>query len=99
MRRPSELKPGETTGKTKETPDGSAARPLRVRLRSTSDDVPDGVTRIQPGSTWASIVGEAWRHREVLYFLVWRDLKVRYRQTVIGAAWAVVQPVTLMLVF
>ena len=63
------------------------------------DDVPRSVTRIGPGSTWGSTVGEAWRHRELLYFLVWRDLKARYRQTIVGAAWAVVQPLTLMLVF
>jgi lipopolysaccharide transport system permease protein len=40
-----------------------------------------------------------WQHRELLYFLVWRDVKVRYKQTAIGAAWAVVQPLALVLVF
>lgn len=44
-------------------------------------------------------LGELWSHRELLYFFVWRDLKVRYRQTVFGASWAVLQPVLLMLVF
>jgi len=44
-------------------------------------------------------VGEAWRHRELMYFLVWRDLKVRYKQTVLGVAWAVLQPLATMLVF
>ncbi len=42
---------------------------------------------------------ELWRFRELLYFLVWRDLKVRYKQTVLGALWAVIQPVFTMLVF
>ena len=42
---------------------------------------------------------ELWAYRELLYFLVWRDIKVRYKQTVIGAAWAVLQPVMTMLVF
>lgn len=43
--------------------------------------------------------GELWRFRELLYFLVWRDIKVRYKQTVIGGAWAIIQPVTTMIVF
>ena len=42
---------------------------------------------------------EIWSHRELLYFFIWRDLKVRYKQTAFGAAWAVLQPVLLMLVF
>lgn len=42
---------------------------------------------------------EVWSRRELLYFLVWRDLKVRYRQTVFGIAWALVQPILLMVVF
>jgi lipopolysaccharide transport system permease protein len=44
-------------------------------------------------------VAELWSHRELLYFFVWRDLKVRYRQTAFGASWAVLQPVLLMLIF
>jgi lipopolysaccharide transport system permease protein len=43
--------------------------------------------------------GEIWEYRELLYFLVWRDVKVRYKQTVLGAAWAVLQPVMTMAVF
>ena len=42
---------------------------------------------------------ELWRYRELVYFLVWRDVKVRYKQTVIGAAWAVLQPFLTMVVF
>lgn len=42
---------------------------------------------------------ELWEYREMLYFLVWRDLKVRYKQTALGAAWAIIQPVFIMLVF
>ena len=42
---------------------------------------------------------EVWAYRELLYFFVWRDLKVRYKQTVVGAAWAVLQPLMTMLVF
>ena len=40
-----------------------------------------------------------WQYRELLYFLVWRDLKVRYKQTIIGAGWAVLQPLTTMIIF
>lgn len=42
---------------------------------------------------------ELWEHRELLYFLVWRDLKVRYKQTVLGVAWAIIQPVLTTLVY
>jgi lipopolysaccharide transport system permease protein len=42
---------------------------------------------------------ELWAYRELLYFLVWRDVKVRYKQTVLGAAWAVLQPFLTMVVF
>lgn len=56
--------------------------------------------RIDPPSGWASIgVRELWEYRELLYFLVWRDIKVRYKQTVLGAAWAVIQPLFMMVVF
>ena len=44
-------------------------------------------------------LGELWDYRELLYFLIWRDLKVRYRQTVLGASWAVLQPLFTMLIF
>jgi lipopolysaccharide transport system permease protein len=44
-------------------------------------------------------IAELWAYRELLYFFVWRDIKVRYKQTVIGAAWAILQPVMTMLVF
>jgi lipopolysaccharide transport system permease protein len=44
-------------------------------------------------------LGELWRYRELLFFFVWRDVKVRYKQTVLGAAWAILQPLFTMLVF
>src|SRR6266446_6413206 len=59
-----------------------------------------GVTRIRPRAGRPVLdVRELWDYRELLYFLVWRDIKVRYKQTVIGAAWAILQPVMTMLVF
>lgn len=42
---------------------------------------------------------ELWRYRELLYFLTWRDIKIRYKQTALGAAWAILQPLTTMLIF
>jgi lipopolysaccharide transport system permease protein len=57
-------------------------------------------TVIEPPRRWGVLdVGELWRYRELFYFLVWRDLKVRYKQTVIGGAWAVLQPLVTMVVF
>jgi len=44
-------------------------------------------------------LGELWQYRELLYFLIWRDIKVRYKQTALGAAWAIIQPVMTMVVF
>jgi lipopolysaccharide transport system permease protein len=61
------------------------------------DELP--VTIIQPRSGWQLIdLAELWRGRELLYFLVWRDVKVRYKQTVLGAAWAILQPLAQMAV-
>lgn len=55
---------------------------------------------IQGSSGWRALsLGEVWRRRELLYFFVWRDLKVRYKQTVLGAAWAILQPLFSMAVF
>jgi len=48
---------------------------------------------------WHLNLKELWQYRELLYFLVWRDLKVRYRQTAIGAAWVVIQPLLTMMIF
>jgi len=55
---------------------------------------------IQPSHGWVSLrLRELWEYRELLYFLTWRDIKVRYKQTVIGAAWAIIQPFFTMVVF
>jgi lipopolysaccharide transport system permease protein len=58
------------------------------------------VVRIEARRRWLALdLRELWAYRELLYFFVWRDIKVRYKQTVIGAAWAVLQPLMTMLVF
>jgi lipopolysaccharide transport system permease protein len=61
---------------------------------------PERIIVIEPARGWASLQLRAlWEYRELLYFLVWRDLKVRYKQTVLGMAWIVLQPVVSMVVF
>ncbi|MFN0111785.1 MAG: ABC transporter permease [Blastocatellia bacterium] len=55
---------------------------------------------IEPGKGWASLkLNELWVYRELLYFLTWRDIKVRYKQTALGATWAIIQPFFTMIVF
>lgn len=58
------------------------------------------VIRIAPSKGWVALqLKELWAYRELLYFLIWRDVKVRYKQTALGAAWAIIQPVFTMIVF
>ena len=58
------------------------------------------VIRIEPSRGWVSLqLKELWAYRELLYFLVWRDVKVRYKQTALGVGWAIIQPVFTMIVF
>lgn len=60
--------------------------------------VPDVL--IEPEKGWSSLgLKDVWEFRELLYFLVWRDVKVRYKQTLLGVAWAVLQPLLTMVVF
>ena len=62
------------------------------------NDLPEIV--VGPSRGWMDLnLGDLWRYRELLYFLTWRDIKVRYKQTALGAAWAVLQPLLTMLVF
>lgn len=64
----------------------------------SSSDLP--VVRIEPARGWMPLrLRELWEYRELLYFLTWRDIKVRYKQTLLGASWAIIQPFFTMLVF
>jgi len=55
---------------------------------------------IEPTAKWASLqLREIWEHRELLYFLVWRDLKVRYKQTALGVVWVLLQPLLMTMIF
>src|SRR5262252_8449022 len=56
--------------------------------------------RIEPPNHWFELrLSELWAYRELLYFFVWRDVKIRYKQTVIGVLWVVLQPLLTMAVF
>jgi lipopolysaccharide transport system permease protein len=71
---------------------------LDAREPATNVELPS--LTISPPSGWASIeLRELWEYRELLYFLTWRDIKVRYKQTALGAMWAIIQPFFMMVVF
>jgi lipopolysaccharide transport system permease protein len=73
--------------------------PLAPKKRgSAAADAPDILIRPSTGLVSLDLTS-LWRYRELLYFLVWRDIKVRYKQTVLGASWAIIQPVATMIVF
>ena len=72
---------------------GPMATSIEARAGATT-------TVIQPTHGWASLdLGELWTYRELLYFLVWRDVKIRYKQTAIGAAWVLLQPLLTAAIF
>jgi lipopolysaccharide transport system permease protein len=75
-----------------------------VELAESSEEaqppVPLSVTVIEHRPGWRVVdLGELWRYRELLFFLTWRDVQIRYKQTILGAAWAIIQPLATMLVF
>jgi len=73
--------------------------PAAAALRD-SPPAARAVMLLRPRSGWAPLdLGELWRYRELLFFLALRDIKLRYKQTYLGIAWAIIQPVTTMLVF
>ncbi len=71
-------------------------------MKETTLTVPSNLprTRREPSKGWAlPKLRELWEHRELLYFFAWRDIKVRYRQTVMGVLWAIIQPFLTMVIF
>ena len=74
----------------------SAATTVVTRSRTAAPPV----LRIEPSRGWVALkLRELWEYRELLYFLTWRDIKVRYKQSILGAAWAIIQPFIAMVVF
>jgi len=71
-----------------------------MRPTLVSTDQQDEVIFLSPSSGWTSLkLLDIWRYRELVFFLIWRDIKVRYKQTALGAAWAIIQPFFTMVVF
>jgi len=85
--------------------DDLESTPLRAAMvprRDNTLEIPDNLprTRRSPSKGWAwPKLRELWEYRELLFFFVWRDIKVRYRQTVMGAMWAIIQPIFTMVIF
>jgi lipopolysaccharide transport system permease protein len=77
------------------------AAPVRTSPSDYGASLPDKpVVTIGPSKSWVALqLGDFWQYRELLYFLTWRDVKVRYKQTLLGAAWAILQPLLTMLIF
>lgn len=74
-------------------------QPDSIRI-PTTNPAPRTVTVIRPTRGWSALnLADLWAHREMLYFLIWSDLKLRYKQTSLGAVWAVLQPLMTMIVY
>jgi lipopolysaccharide transport system permease protein len=72
--------------------------PIPEGAKLTYPDFP--MIKIKPSKGWVSLkLDELWKYRELLFFFTWRDLKIRYKQTVMGASWAIIQPFLTMVVF
>jgi|tagenome__1003787_1003787.scaffolds.fasta_scaffold20896202_2 lipopolysaccharide transport system permease protein len=72
----------------------------RVAGRVVIQAAPVLTRRLQPSQGWSGrTLSEVWAYRELLYFFIWRDVKVRYKQTLLGAGWAIIQPLMSMVVF
>jgi lipopolysaccharide transport system permease protein len=86
--------------KTKHIDEDSAHRTSNMNTSAASTIPPLPRVRLKPSSGWRAVnFRELWQYRELLYFLSWRDIKVRYKQTALGALWAILQPFLTMLVF
>jgi len=74
---------------------------LQEKKAEKSIDLPrKPLVTIQPSKSWVALdLKTLWAYRELLYFLTWRDVKVRYKQTALGAAWAIIQPLFTMIIF
>jgi lipopolysaccharide transport system permease protein len=72
-----------------------------IAVEATGHGLPERpLLTIAPSRGWVSLnLAEIWAHRELLYFLTWRDIKIRYKQTALGAIWAIIQPLFPMLIF
>src|SRR5687768_13563143 len=78
-----------------------ATRGARAKSRTTTYNLPlTPIITIKPSKPWSPLnLRKLWPYRELLYFLMWRDIKVRYKQTSLGALWAIIQPLSMMIIF
>jgi lipopolysaccharide transport system permease protein len=75
-------------------------REVEEAIASPSPEASLPVFRIEPSRGWVDLkLHELWEYRELLHFLAWRDVKVRYKQTLLGGTWAIIQPFAAMVVF
>lgn len=90
-----------TTDRVSELNSTTQTTKTLVSQYSTADSLPaDPVVIIEPNKAWSAVeLRDLWAFRELLYFLTWRDVKVRYKQTELGVAWAIIQPLLTMLIF
>ena len=76
------------------------SREAKASSAAASSEAHTHEVLIEPSRGWAELkLREVWEYRELLYFLAWRDIKIRYKQTALGLAWAVLQPLLTMLIF
>lgn len=69
-------------------------------IQNPAADQQNEIIFIRPAHGWSALnLGDLWRYRELIYFMIWRDVKVRYKQTALGVTWAVLQPLLNMVVF
>ena len=88
----------QSTDQSTDTIKTASDIPVQTTFADTLPEQP--LVRLAPGKSGSAIrLKDLWAYRELLYFLTWRDVKVRYKQTSLGAAWAVLQPLLTMLVF
>lgn len=77
-----------------------SASGVKAEAANPQSTARDPLVSIRPSGKWVSLdLSSLWPYRELLYFLMWRDVKVRYKQTALGAAWAIIQPLFAMAIF
>ena len=102
MRRASAKQWSETLTTAIKESSARKADPERTLVQTPERESDRGRPRllIRPSRGWAALdLADLWQYRELIYFLTWRDIKVRYKQTVLGGAWAILQPFLTMVVF
>jgi homopolymeric O-antigen transport system permease protein len=72
----------------------------QIHFKTTASTNRKNILRIEPSKGWVPLkIRDLWEYRELVYFLIWRNVKIRYKQTALGASWAIIQPFMTMLVF